>query len=207
MKKRVPEFTTDAEAESFVETADLTEYDLSRFKPVQFEFQAKSAQLNMRLPQALLEAIKERAVAQGIPYTKLVREALEQFVATQASVPVADEIFAGNLQLKVKSRSFNIEGKSLRFPKNQSLLLELFFMRKGMLLTKEAMLLSLYPDGLDMPEVKIIDVFVCQLRKTLAGAGATCQIATVWGRGYRLLDPKPVQSGMPEEQLTGRIAR
>jgi len=207
MKKRIPELTTDAEAEHFVGTADLTEFDLSGFKPVQFEFQAKSAQLNMRLPQALLEAIKERAVAQGMPYTKLVREALEQFIANQASLSAASEIFVGNLQLTVKSHSFSIEGKPLRLSTKLSSMLELFVMRKEMILTKEAILFSLYPNEHDQPEVKIVDVLVCELRKKLKEAGTTCRISTVWGRGYLLGDPKPMQSGMPEKQSMGRIAQ
>ena len=76
MKKGLPTFESDEEAERFVDTADLTEYDLSQFKPVRFEFE-KAAQLNMRLPQPLLDAVKERARARGIPYTRFVREALE----------------------------------------------------------------------------------------------------------------------------------
>jgi len=80
MKKKIPRFETDEEAECFVETADLTEYDLSQFKPVRFEFERKAARVNMRLPELLLEAIKERAKARGIPYQRFIREALEQAV-------------------------------------------------------------------------------------------------------------------------------
>jgi predicted DNA binding CopG/RHH family protein len=80
MKKKIPVFRTDEEAERFVETADLTEYDLSQFKPVRFEFEKKSARVNMRLPAPLLEAVKERARARGIPYQRFIREALEQAV-------------------------------------------------------------------------------------------------------------------------------
>lgn len=83
MKKPIPELRTDEEAERFVETADLTEYDLSGFVPARFEFQPKAAQLNMRLPKPLLEAVKDRAKARGIPYTRFVREVLEQAVDRQ----------------------------------------------------------------------------------------------------------------------------
>ncbi|HEY6287940.1 MAG TPA: CopG family antitoxin [Nitrospiraceae bacterium] len=61
MKKRIPTFKSDEEAEAFVDAADLTEYDLSGAKPVRFEFQKKEARVNMRLPELLLEAIKDRA--------------------------------------------------------------------------------------------------------------------------------------------------
>jgi predicted DNA binding CopG/RHH family protein len=80
MKKKVPTFHSDEEAERFVETADLTEYDLSQFKPVRFEFEKKAARVNMRLPQSLLSAVKERARARGMPYQRFIREALEQAV-------------------------------------------------------------------------------------------------------------------------------
>lgn len=81
MKKRIPEFKSDAEAERFVAREDLTEYDLSGFKPVQFEFQKKEAQINMRVPQPLLDAVKDRAKARGVPYTRYIRHLLEQDIA------------------------------------------------------------------------------------------------------------------------------
>lgn len=80
MKKKMPIFKTDEEAEEFVETADLSEYDLSQFKPVRFEFEKKTARVNMRLPETLLRAVKERASARGVPYQRFIREALEDAV-------------------------------------------------------------------------------------------------------------------------------
>ena len=77
MKKKIPTFKTDREAEQFVDKADLSKYDLSGLKPVKFEFEKKSAQLNMRVPKALLEAVKERSAVRGIPYTRFIREAVE----------------------------------------------------------------------------------------------------------------------------------
>ncbi len=77
MKKKIPTFKSDAEAEHFVATADLTEYDLSGLRPTRFEFEPKTAQLNMRLPQSLLNAVKRRSSARGIPYTRFIREAVE----------------------------------------------------------------------------------------------------------------------------------
>jgi predicted DNA binding CopG/RHH family protein len=53
MKKKIPIFESDEEAERFVETADLSEYDLSHFRPVRFEFETKAAQVNMRMPKSL----------------------------------------------------------------------------------------------------------------------------------------------------------
>ena len=77
MKKKIPTFKTDEEAARFVETADLSKYDLSGLKPVMFEFEKKSAQLNMRVPEGLLKAVKKRSAMRGIPYTRFIREAME----------------------------------------------------------------------------------------------------------------------------------
>ena len=60
MKRKVPKMTTDEEAEAFLEQ-DLSDLDFSQFKPVKFEFQAKAARLNMRLPVPLLDAVKASA--------------------------------------------------------------------------------------------------------------------------------------------------
>ena len=81
MKKKIPSFRSDAAAERFVRDGDLTQYDLSGLRPVQFEFEKKGAQLNMRLPKPLLDAVKLRAKKRGIPYTRVVREALERAIA------------------------------------------------------------------------------------------------------------------------------
>ena len=80
MKKKIPVFKTDEEAERFIDTADLSEYDLSGFKPVRFEFAKKAARVNMRLPQPLLDAVKARAKARGIPYQRYIRDVLERAV-------------------------------------------------------------------------------------------------------------------------------
>lgn len=85
MKKKIPTFKTDKEAERFVDTADLSEYDLSGFKPIHFELEKKTAQLNMRVPKPLLDAVKKRAKARGIPYTRFIREAVERALSRPES--------------------------------------------------------------------------------------------------------------------------
>lgn len=79
--KPMPSLKSDAEAEKFVDTADLSEYDLTTFRPMRFEIEPKSAALNMRLPQKLLEALKAKAKTRGVPYTRYVRQLLENDVA------------------------------------------------------------------------------------------------------------------------------
>ena len=86
MKKKIPTFKSDAQARRFVDTADLSNYDLSGLQPVKFEFEKKSAQLNMRLPQALLDAVKRQSAVRGIPYTRFVREAVESALSRSAKV-------------------------------------------------------------------------------------------------------------------------
>ena len=81
MKKKWPELKTDEEAERFVAEADLTEYDFSEMKPIRFEFERKEARVNMRLPSSLLDAVKSKAQKRGIPYQRLIREAIEEAVA------------------------------------------------------------------------------------------------------------------------------
>ena len=78
--RKVPHFATDEEAAAFLEQ-DLSDLDFSQFKPTRFEFTPKAAQLNMRLPEALLEAVKSKAKAQGIPYTRYIRQLLEHDIS------------------------------------------------------------------------------------------------------------------------------
>ena len=80
MSARVFELTTDEAAEAFL-AQDLSGLDFTQFKPVQFEFEQKTSQLNMRIPDRLLEAVKARAREQGIPYTRLIRQLLEREVS------------------------------------------------------------------------------------------------------------------------------
>jgi predicted DNA binding CopG/RHH family protein len=79
-KRKVPKFKSDQEAESFLES-DLADLDFSQFESAPFEFERKEARVNMRMPQRLLDALKERAKARGVPYQRFIREALERAVA------------------------------------------------------------------------------------------------------------------------------
>jgi hypothetical protein len=63
----------------------LSDLDFSQSKPAKFEFEAKAARLNMRLPMALLDAVKARAKMRGVPCTRYIREVLEQAAATLTS--------------------------------------------------------------------------------------------------------------------------
>jgi predicted DNA binding CopG/RHH family protein len=80
MKKKLPRLASDAEAEAFVDSADLTQYDLSKMQEVQFEFGPKTERLNMRMPKPLLDAVKASAAKQHIPYQRFIRAVLEKAV-------------------------------------------------------------------------------------------------------------------------------
>ncbi|KQT54018.1 MULTISPECIES: CopG family antitoxin [unclassified Aureimonas] len=79
--KAFPTFGSDEEAERFVDTADLSEYDFSDFRPASFEFARKDTQINMRVPEALLEAVKSRAKERGLPFTRYIRLLMEEDIA------------------------------------------------------------------------------------------------------------------------------
>jgi predicted DNA binding CopG/RHH family protein len=78
MKKTIPTFKADKEAEDFVATADLTNYDLSGGEVVRFELKRKDKSVNLRLPAQLLEAVQIQAKRVGVPYQRFIRMALER---------------------------------------------------------------------------------------------------------------------------------
>ena len=107
----------------------------------------------------------------------------------------------GALQLNLESREVLVSGEPVHLTGKEYAMLELMVLRKGTVLTKEAFLNHLY-GGMDEPEVKIIDVFICKLRKKLAAAGAGDVIGTVWGRGYTVRDQaKPALPNVVLSQL------
>jgi len=98
-------------------------------------------------------------------------------------------IRTGKLTVNLDSRTVEVDSHPLHLTGKEYGILELLSLRKGTTLTKEMFLNHLY-GGMDEPELKIIDVFVCKLRKKLSIATAGDNyIETVWGRGYVLRDP------------------
>ena len=80
MKRKLPKLGSDDAAEKFVAESDLTDFDLSGLKTMQFEFQPKTERVNMRLPRRLLDAVKLSAKRAGIPYQRFIRQAIEKAV-------------------------------------------------------------------------------------------------------------------------------
>ncbi|WP_136443548.1 response regulator transcription factor CtrA [Pacificoceanicola onchidii] len=102
-------------------------------------------------------------------------------------------IRTGKISVNLDAKTVEVGGKSVHLTGKEYQMLELLSLRKGTTLTKEMFLNHLY-GGMDEPELKIIDVFICKLRKKLSEAtGDDNYIETVWGRGYVLRDPEPGQ--------------
>jgi len=100
-------------------------------------------------------------------------------------------IQTGKVRVNLDAKTVDVDGKPVPLTGKEYQMLELLSLRKGTTLTKEMFLNHLY-GGMDEPELKIIDVFICKLRKKLAQAtGGDNYIETVWGRGYVLRDPVP----------------
>jgi two-component system cell cycle response regulator CtrA len=98
-------------------------------------------------------------------------------------------IRTGRVVVNLESKVAEVDDRPLNLTGKEYGILELLSLRKGTTLTKEMFLNHLY-GGMDEPELKIIDVFVCKLRKKIAQAtGGEHYIETVWGRGYVLRDP------------------
>lgn len=99
-------------------------------------------------------------------------------------------VTTGNLSVNITSKTVSVDGVHVAFTAKEYAMLELLSLRKGMTISKEMLLNHLY-GGMDEPEIKIIDVFICKIRKKLdaANQGADGQkIETIWGRGYVLRD-------------------
>lgn len=98
-------------------------------------------------------------------------------------------IETGQIQVNLDAKTVEANGVAVHLTGKEYQMLELLSLRKGTTLTKEMFLNHLY-GGMDEPELKIIDVFICKLRKKLAeSTGGENYIETVWGRGYVMRDP------------------
>ncbi len=111
-------------------------------------------------------------------------------------------IRTGNLTVNLDTKTVEVRDQRVHLTGKEYAMLELLSLRKGTTLTKEMFLNHLY-GGMDEPELKIIDVFICKLRKKLATASDGQNfIETVWGRGYVLRDPEEIVE--PTRAVAGR---
>jgi two-component system cell cycle response regulator CtrA len=112
-------------------------------------------------------------------------------------------IKTGVIAVNLDAKTVEVESSPVHLTGKEYQMLELLSLRKGTTLTKEMFLNHLY-GGMDEPELKIIDVFICKLRKKLSEAtGGDNHIETVWGRGYVLRDPEPMAQRETEKMAIG----
>jgi two-component system, cell cycle response regulator CtrA len=130
------------------------------------------------------------------PYDKAELLARMQAIVRRSKGFSQPTVRFGRLELNLDSREVTVDGRDVHLTGKEYSILELLVLRKGMVLTKEAFLNHLY-GGMDEPEVKIIDVFVCKLRKKLARAGAEGIIGTIWGRGYMIREAAALEAVNP----------
>ena len=124
------------------------------------------------------------------PFDKSELVARIQAIVRRSKGHSQSVIQTGRMTVNLDARTVDVDGQSVHLTGKEYGILELLSLRKGTTLTKEMFLNHLY-GGMDEPELKIIDVFICKLRKKLATAtGGDNYIETVWGRGYMLREPE-----------------
>jgi len=124
------------------------------------------------------------------PYNKAELLARIQAIVRRSKGHSQSIIKTGRLSVNLDARAVEVDGQAIHLTGKEYGILELLSLRKGTTLSKEMFLNHLY-GGIDEPELKIIDVFICKLRKKLSTAtSGDNYIETVWGRGYVLRDPE-----------------
>jgi two-component system cell cycle response regulator CtrA len=205
-------FSTDL-GEDAIELADLYDYDLVLLDLDLADMSGLEVLRAVRLkkvetPVIILTATgdidtKVKALGAGAddfitkPFHKAELAARINAVVRRSRGHSESIIRTGDIALNIDTRSAEVAGTPIHLTPSEYKVLELLSLRKNSVLTKEMCLNHLY-NGLKEPEVKIIDVFICKLRKKLAEASdGNSQIETVWGGGYMLRDA-PVRTQAPE---------
>lgn len=138
------------------------------------------------------------------PFNKQELTARVQAIIRRSKGHAESIVRTGRMAINLQARTVEIDGRLIRLTGKEYGILELLSLRKGSTLTKEMFLNHLY-GGIDEPELKIIDVFICKLRKKLTDAlSGENYIETVWGRGYVLRDTTEDQhNDSPKNQASG----
>ncbi|MGC8528312.1 response regulator transcription factor [Acidiphilium sp.] len=193
--------TTDIE-----EALDLTrfyEYDavvlrVTDTRPAEIELIRRLRLAGLRCPimavaHLLSEATRLRILEAGVD--DLIVSAIsheEIFLRVQNQVRrsrgfQSSSLAVGNVEINMNAKKIFVSQTEIGLTKKEYQIVEILALRKGCVLSKEAILDHLY-GGLDEPNPKIIDVFICKIRKKLLAAGADDLIQTNWGRGYMIVD-------------------
>jgi two-component system cell cycle response regulator CtrA len=111
----------------------------------------------------------------------------------------------GAVEINMNAKKIFVRGKAVTLTKKEYQIAEILALRKGAVLSKEAILDHLY-GGLDEPNPKIIDVFICKIRKKLQLLGVNDFIETNWGRGYMVIDHRPDAAALPVPAAASLLA-
>ncbi len=150
--------------------------DLDGFEVIRVSRAARVPTPVLVLSEEREAATKVRAFSTGAddyvtrPYESMELTARMQAVIRRSKGYSEPTLRAGPLELCLDSRTVSVQGHCVHLTGKEYMILELLLLRKGMVLTKDAFLNHLY-GGMDEPEMKIIDVFICKLRKKIAGCG------------------------------------
>ncbi|CAI3938716.1 DNA-binding response regulator [Commensalibacter communis] len=114
-------------------------------------------------------------------------------VLRRSNKVIADRVIqVGQLKINLETREVFVNGKPVNLTGKEYAILEMLVLRRDVLISKITILNDLYAGSSDEPDMKIIDVFVCKLRKKLQKAGAGDLISTMWGQGYIFRQPSPL---------------
>lgn len=174
------------EGEDALKSYLATLRDLGR--PVPTAGDAFSGQWRQRVPKSMHAALVHRADSEGVSLNTLVTAYLAEALGRRSAIATRPEavVQVGRLTIDLRRHLVKVGGRRLHVTGNEYSILEMLAMHNGTVVTSEALLAHLY-SRTEQPELKIIDVFVCKLRKKIAQAtGGPHYIETVWGRGYRL---------------------
>lgn len=210
--------------EDGLEVGKIYEYDLIILDLILpdlegFEVMRRLRSAQVRTPILILSGMddtrnKVRSLGAGAddyltkPYSKDELLARINAIIRRANGYSESIIHVGDLEVNLQTRIASVKGKILNLTGKEYAILELLAMRKGAALTKEAFLNHLY-GGMDEPELKIVDVFICKLRRKIFElTHEDGYIETIWGRGYMLRDPKdPSEYSLPERREPVRLRK
>jgi two-component system, cell cycle response regulator CtrA len=191
--------------EEGLELAQIYDYDLIILDMMLpdidgFEVLRRFRATNIKTPVLILSGLsgsesKVRGLGVGAddyvtkPFNRSELVARIQAVVRRSKGHAQSVVKIGKLTMNLNDRTIEAAGKQMHLTSKEYSILELMMLRKGTPLKKEMFLNHLY-GGIDEPELKIIDVFVCKLRKKLHDATGENYIETLWGRGYVLKEPE-----------------
>jgi two-component system cell cycle response regulator CtrA len=191
--------------EEGVEYAKMYEYDLIILDMMLpdvdgFEVLRRFRKNNVKTPVMILSGLtgsdsKVKGLGIGAddyvtkPFNRGELVARIQAIVRRSKGNATSKIKCGKIVLDMEARTAEFNAKSINLTSKEYSILELLMLRKGTPIKKETFLSHLY-GGIDEPEIKIIDVFVCKLRKKIEDiSGGVNYIETLWGRGYCIKDP------------------